>query len=165
MMLLLLLLLALSPSSKAIAGAIPAAQLRPYPPIPAAQLLPYPPMHWHSWNQFSGEATVTDANMREIADALVETGMASAGYDTVNVVCNGWGARDPTTHRLTENKEKWPTGMVSALCLDRKPGNPFLPAPRICCLRTQTRDEATHQRTRDAVACCSRFLLTCPRIR
>ena len=81
-------------------------------PIPAAQLLPYPPMHWHSWNQFSGEATVTDANMREIADALVSSGMASAGYDTVNVVCNGWGVRDPVTKRFTENKAKWPTGMA-----------------------------------------------------
>lgn len=80
--------------------------------IPAAKLLPYPPMHWHSWNQFSGEATVTEANMREIADALVTSGMAAVGYDTVNVVCNGWGARDPVTHRFTENKAKWPTGMA-----------------------------------------------------
>ena len=80
--------------------------------IPPAQLLPYPPMHWHSWNQFSGEGTVTDATMREIGDALVATGMAAAGYDTVNVVCNGWGTRDPVTHRFTEDKEKWPTGMA-----------------------------------------------------
>lgn len=69
-------------------------------------------MHWHSWNQFSGEGTVTDTNMRSIADALVSTGMAHAGYDTVNVVCNGWGPRDPITHRFTENKAKWPTGMA-----------------------------------------------------
>eukprot|EP00729_Bicosta_minor_P013060 gene13060-16750_t len=81
-------------------------------PIPPAKLLPYPPMHWHSWNQFSGEGTVTDTNMRSIADALVSTGMAHAGYDTVNVVCNGWGPRDPITHRFTENKAKWPTGMA-----------------------------------------------------
>ena len=67
-------------------------------PIPAAQLLPYPPMHWHSWNQFSGEGTVTDTNMRSIADALIETGMAAAGYDTVNVVCNGWGPVNSASH-------------------------------------------------------------------
>jgi len=80
-------------------------------PIPAAKLAPYPPMHWHSWNQFSGEATVTDANMREISASLISTGMVAAGYETINVVCNGWGARDPVTHRFTENKAKWPTGM------------------------------------------------------
>jgi alpha-galactosidase len=79
-------------------------------PIPADQLLPYPPMHWHSWNQFS--SAVNESNMREIADALVTTGMAAAGYDTVNVVCNGWGARDPVSQRFTENKAKWPTGMA-----------------------------------------------------
>ena len=54
-------------------------------PIPAAQLLPHPPMHWHSWNQFSGEGTVTDANMRSIADALVTTGMAAAGCEDLDV--------------------------------------------------------------------------------
>jgi alpha-galactosidase len=84
----------------------------PVKPTPAAQLVPHPPMHWHSWNQFSGEATVTEASMREIGDALVATGMAAAGYDTVNVVCNGWGARDNVTQRFTENKQKWPTGMA-----------------------------------------------------
>jgi alpha-galactosidase len=68
-------------------------------------------MHWHSWNQFSGEGTVTDANMREISAALISTGMANVGYDTVNVVCNGWETRDPVTHQFTENKAKWPTGM------------------------------------------------------
>lgn len=81
-------------------------------PIPAAQLLPHPPMHWHSWNQFSGEGTVTDANMRSIADALVTTGMAAAGYDMVNVVCNGWGPRDSNGRLTQRNPEKWPTGMA-----------------------------------------------------
>jgi hypothetical protein len=31
--------------------------------------------------------------MKEVADALVDTGMVDAGYDMVNVVCNGWGPR------------------------------------------------------------------------
>ena len=80
-------------------------------PIPAAKLAPYPPMHWHSWNQISGEATVTDANMRDVSASLISTGMVDAGYDMINVVCNGWEERDPVTHRFTENKAKWPTGM------------------------------------------------------
>jgi alpha-galactosidase len=49
--------------------------------------------------------------MREMADALISSGMYAAGYDTVNVVCNGWGARDPITHNLTDNKARWPEGM------------------------------------------------------
>ena len=63
----------------------------PVKTIPPAQLVPYPPMQWHSWNLFCGEGLLTDADMREMAQALINTGMAAAGYDTVNLVCQGWG--------------------------------------------------------------------------
>ena len=43
--------------------------------------------------------------MLEMADALVSSGMAAAGYDTVNVVCNGWTGRDPKTGQLLENRK------------------------------------------------------------
>ena len=49
--------------------------------------------------------------MREIADALISSGMAAAGYDTVNVVCNGWTGRDPTTGVLQQNRTLWPSGL------------------------------------------------------
>jgi hypothetical protein len=39
-------------------------------------------------NTFCGEDAVNEANMREMAQALLTTGMANAGYDTINVVCN-----------------------------------------------------------------------------
>ena len=48
-----------------------------------------------SWNTFTGEDRVNETNMMQMADALLSTGMAEAGYDTVNVVCNGWTGRDP----------------------------------------------------------------------
>jgi hypothetical protein len=51
--------------------------------------------------------------MHEMADALIATGMVAAGYDTVNVVCNGWTGRDPHTHQLLENKALWPSGIAS----------------------------------------------------
>jgi alpha-galactosidase len=76
-----------------------------------ADVSPYPPMQWHSWGLFTHEDLVTEANMKEMGDALVSSGMAAAGYDTVNVVCNGWTGRDPVTNRLTENKTLWPNGM------------------------------------------------------
>eukprot|EP00039_Didymoeca_costata_P013185 m.196487 g.196487 ORF g.196487 m.196487 type:complete len:101 (+) comp15700_c0_seq19:57-359(+) len=66
-------------------------------PIPPSQLLPYPPMHWHSWNTFCGENEVNEQNMRQVADALISTGMADAGYTMVNVVCNGWTGRNAST--------------------------------------------------------------------
>ena len=86
------------------------------PPIhrkTAAEIAPYPPMHWHSWNTFCGEDAVNEANMREMAKALISSGMVSAGYDTVNVVCNGWTGRDNVTNALQENRKLWPDGITS----------------------------------------------------
>ena len=77
-------------------------------PKPAAEIAPYPPMHWHSWNTFCAEDMVNETNMMEMAEALLETGMVAAGYDTVNVVCNGWTGRDPATGELLENRTLWP---------------------------------------------------------
>lgn len=76
-----------------------------------AQIAPYPPMQWHSFGQFDREIDINEANMLEIAGALVSTGMAAAGYDTVNVVCNGWLGRDPATGQFIENRTLWPSGI------------------------------------------------------
>merc|ERR1719174_1699879 len=76
-----------------------------------AEIAPFPPMQWHSWGLFTHEDLVNEANMLEIAEALVSSGMASAGYDTVNVVCNGWAGRDSKTGMLLENRTLWPSGM------------------------------------------------------
>jgi alpha-galactosidase len=42
-----------------------------------------PPMGWNSWNYFAGK--VTDKDIRDMADLLVETGMRDAGYVYVNI--------------------------------------------------------------------------------
>ena len=78
----------------------------------AAEIAPFPPMMWHSWGLFTHEDLVTEANMNEMADALISSGMARAGYDAVNVVCNGWAGRDPTTGVLVENRTLWPSGIA-----------------------------------------------------
>jgi hypothetical protein len=78
-----------------------------------AEIAPYPPMQWHSWGLFTHEGLITEANMLEMAEALISSGMAAAGYSTVNVVCNGWVGRDPTTGVLQENHTSWPNGMAS----------------------------------------------------
>lgn len=55
-------------------------------------LAPLPPMGWNSWNLF--RAKVTEADIREIADTMVSSGMKQAGYVYVNID-DGWqGERD-----------------------------------------------------------------------
>jgi len=67
-------------------------------PLPEVRNLPEnglartPPMGWNSWNRF-GEA-VDDATVREIADALVNSGMAAAGYTYVCIDDTWEGDRD-----------------------------------------------------------------------
>jgi alpha-galactosidase len=67
-------------------------------PLPALRDLPddglarLPPMGWSSWNQF--KESIDDQTVREIADAMVSSGLRDAGYVYVNID-DGWqGARD-----------------------------------------------------------------------
>jgi alpha-galactosidase len=64
------------------------------PPRPVADngLARTPPMGWNSWNRFA--EAIDDKTVRQIADALVSTGLRDAGYVYVNID-DGWqGARD-----------------------------------------------------------------------
>jgi hypothetical protein len=54
--------------------------------LSAARPAPYPPLMWHSWGLFTHDDEVNEENMKAMGDALVLSGMAAAGYDTVNVV-------------------------------------------------------------------------------
>lgn len=76
-----------------------------------AQIAPYPPMQFHSFGEFNRHDQINEANMLGIAGALLSSGMAAAGYDTINVVCNGWTGRN-TTGQLTENRTLWPEGIA-----------------------------------------------------
>jgi alpha-galactosidase len=52
-----------------------------------------PPMGWSSWNKFAEK--IDDKTVREIADAMVATGLRDAGYVYVNID-DGWqGSRGP----------------------------------------------------------------------
>lgn len=61
--------------------------------LPALKDLPYnglaktPPMGWNSWNKF--RTRIDDRTVREIADALVSTGLRDAGFIYVNID-DGW---------------------------------------------------------------------------
>ncbi len=84
-----------SAPSAAHANQPPAPPPLPLPPIatlPANGLALTPPMGWNSWNHF--ESKVDDKTIREIADALVSSGMRDAGYVYVNIDDTWEGTRD-----------------------------------------------------------------------
>ena len=68
------------------------------PALPAVHSLPdnglarTPPMGWNSWNHFHGQ--VSDAIVREVADAIASNGMKDAGYTFINIDDTWEGTRD-----------------------------------------------------------------------
>ena len=69
-----------------------------------------PPMGFNTWNTF-GEKINEDLIM-ETADAMVHEGLLDAGYEYL-VIDDCWSEydRDPKTHELVANHEKFPNGM------------------------------------------------------
>ncbi len=68
-------------------------------PLPLTQT---PPMGWSSWNKFADK--IDDKTIREIADAMVSSGLRDAGYIYVNIddgwqgVRNSSGELQPNAH-------------------------------------------------------------------
>jgi alpha-galactosidase len=77
------------PGEGAMPARIPPPSLRK---VPDNRLAKTPPMGWNSWNNF--KSRVNDKVVREIADALVTTGMRDAGYIYVNIDDTWEGERD-----------------------------------------------------------------------
>jgi alpha-galactosidase len=65
------------------------------PPLP-------PPMGWNSWNHFA--KSVSDADVRASADALVATGLSDAGYVYVNIDDAWEGERDASGNIQSNSK-------------------------------------------------------------
>lgn len=70
--------------------------------VPANGLARTPPMGWNSWNHFAGRITASD--VREMADAMVATGMRDAGYVYVNIDDTWEGERSKTGEIQTNEK-------------------------------------------------------------
>ncbi|MHC4166130.1 MAG: NPCBM/NEW2 domain-containing protein [Planctomycetota bacterium] len=95
----------------------PAPRTRPAPstdsPVsvdhPDSGLALTPPMGWNSWNAF--ETDIDEQKIRQIADAMVDSGMRDAGY-TYLVLDDGWMAssRDGNGN-LVADPNKFPSGM------------------------------------------------------
>ena len=67
-----------------------------------------PPMGWNSWNHFSCD--VSEALIRETADAMVSTGMKAAGYVYVNIDDCWHGERDSLGF-IHPDPGRFPSGM------------------------------------------------------
>jgi alpha-galactosidase len=69
-----------------------------------------PPLGWNSWNAYS--CAVTEAEIRDAADALVETGLRDAGYEYL-VVDDCWMAEGTDKGALQADPVDFPTGMAA----------------------------------------------------
>jgi alpha-galactosidase len=73
-----------------------------------AILAPTPPMGWMTWNYFADK--INEKDIREMADAMVSTGMLSAGYNYV-FIDDGWqGGRD-NRNNIIADPQKFPSGI------------------------------------------------------
>jgi alpha-galactosidase len=78
-------------------------------PLPPIRKVPYnglaktPPMGWNSWNKFKGQ--VSDKVVREIADAMVTSGMRDAGYVYVNIDDTWEGENRDPQGNITSNSK------------------------------------------------------------
>lgn len=69
-----------------------------------------PPMGWNSWNKFN--CNVDEKLIREIADAMVSSGLKDAGYEYINIDDCWHGERDSLGF-ITSDKVRFPSGIKS----------------------------------------------------
>ena len=67
-----------------------------------------PPMGWNSWNYF--KANISDSVIRQIADAMVSSGMKDVGYTYVNID-DTWMKAGRVNGLLVPDSRKFPNGM------------------------------------------------------
>ncbi len=71
-------------------------------------LAPTPPMGWMTWNFFADK--IHEKDIREIADAMVSSGMVRAGYKYI-FIDDGWqGGRDKYNN-IIPDPQKFPSGI------------------------------------------------------
>ncbi|GFR39915.1 hypothetical protein Agub_g421, partial [Astrephomene gubernaculifera] len=68
-----------------------------------------PAMGWNSWNYF--RCNINETIIKQVADAIVSSGLKDAGYTYVNIDDCWMEKRDPATGRIQPFKDKFPSGM------------------------------------------------------
>ena len=109
----------------------------PYIDPPPLHNVPYnglaktPPMGWNSWNLFAGK--VNEQLVKEIADAMVSSGMRDAGYIYVNIDDTWEGTRDAEGNLRPNKKFPDMKGLADYLhSRGLKLGIYSSPGPRTC---------------------------------
>lgn len=67
-----------------------------------------PPMGWNSWNKFGCD--VSEQLIKEIADAMVSSGMKEAGYEYI-VIDDCWQVGRDENGNIIPDPERFPSGM------------------------------------------------------
>ena len=67
-----------------------------------------PPMGWMTWNFFGDNINETD--IREMADAMVNSGMRDAGY-TYIFIDDGWQGERDSRNNMIPDPAKFPSGI------------------------------------------------------
>lgn len=78
--------------------------------VPTEGLAPTPPMGWMTWNFFADN--IHEGEIRQMADALVTSGMKDAGYQYI-FIDDGWqGGRD-NRNNIIADPDKFPSGIAA----------------------------------------------------
>jgi len=67
-----------------------------------------PPMGWNSWNKFA--CNVSEKLIKEMADALVASGMKDAGYEYI-VIDDCWQVSRDADGNIVPDKDRFPSGI------------------------------------------------------
>lgn len=73
-------------------------------------LAPTPPMGWNSWNKFG--CNVSEAMIREMADAMVSSGMKDAGYQYI-VIDDCWQVERDKGGNIIPDPAHFPSGVAA----------------------------------------------------
>ena len=77
-------------------------------PAPSANLALTPPMGWNSWNKFA--CNVSEDMIKNMADAVVKSGMKDAGYVYVNID-DCWQVSRDANGNVVADPQRFPHGM------------------------------------------------------
>jgi alpha-galactosidase len=77
-------------------------------PSVSSKLALTPPMGWNSWNKF--QCNVSDELIRQMADAVVKSGMKDAGYQYV-VIDDCWQVSRDAAGNIVADPQRFPAGI------------------------------------------------------